>query len=74
MLSIKSECLGRMIPLGEGHLRMAIDEFVEHYHVERPHQGLGNRMIEGVPECDAGAVQRRDRLAGLLGSYYRAAA
>ncbi len=71
VLSIKSECLGRIIPLGERHLRLAIDEYVEHYHIERPHQGLGNRLIKGVPECDVGPVRRRDRLGGLLGSYYR---
>jgi hypothetical protein len=26
-------------------LRKAIREFVEHYHAERNHQGLGNRLI-----------------------------
>jgi hypothetical protein len=26
--------------LGERHLRFAISEFVEHYHLERNHQGL----------------------------------
>src|SRR5262245_21203830 len=39
--SIKEECLDRMIPLGEGHFRRAIAEFVEHYHRERNHQGVG---------------------------------
>jgi transposase InsO family protein len=45
--SIKEECLERMIPLGERHLRRAITEFVEHYHLERNHQGLDNRLIMG---------------------------
>ena len=63
-----------MIPLGERHLRRWIDEFVEHYHLERPHQGLGNQLIVGVPERDVRAVQRRERLGGLVGSYYREAA
>ncbi|HEY6358987.1 MAG TPA: integrase core domain-containing protein, partial [Vicinamibacterales bacterium] len=40
--SIKEECLNRMIPLGERHFRRAVAEFVEHYHFERNHQGLGN--------------------------------
>ena len=39
-----------------------------------PHQGLGNQLIDGVPERDAGTVRRRERLGGLLGSYYREAA
>lgn len=44
--SIKSECLGRIIPIGERHLRHAIDEYVEHYNRDRPHQGLGNQLID----------------------------
>ena len=35
MRSIKSECLSRMIPLGENHLRASIRAFVAHYHLER---------------------------------------
>src|SRR5262249_14019361 len=35
--SVKSECLDRMVLLGEGQLRLAVDEFGRHYHVERPH-------------------------------------
>ena len=41
--SIKFECLHRLIPLGECHLRHAIHEYVAHYHYERNHQGLDNR-------------------------------
>ena len=33
--SIKSECLAQIIPLGEWHLRHAVKEYREHYHVER---------------------------------------
>lgn len=39
VLSVKSECLDRVIPLGERHLRRLIDEYAEHYHLERPHRG-----------------------------------
>jgi transposase InsO family protein len=74
--SIKESCLDRMIFFGEGALRKGIDEFVLHYHGERNHQGLGNRLI--VPdEGEAGhrgAVLRRERLGGMLNYYYRAAA
>ena len=45
VLSIKAECLDRIVLFGERHLRRAIGEFVEHYHHERAHQGLGNRLI-----------------------------
>jgi hypothetical protein len=47
---------------------------VEHYHHERTHQGLGNRLIEGVPERESGRIVRRERLGGLLNHYYREAA
>ncbi len=32
--SIKEECLNRVVPLGEGHLRLIVQEYVEHYHRE----------------------------------------
>ena len=72
--SIKEECLERMIPLGERHFRRAVKEFVEHYHLERNHQGLDNRLIMRTPVADAaGRVHRRSRLGGLLNYYERAA-
>ena len=40
--SIKEECLERIVPLGEWHLRRTVREFVQHYHAERNHQGIGN--------------------------------
>ncbi|MGD0837440.1 MAG: integrase core domain-containing protein [Polyangia bacterium] len=76
VLSIKSECLERMVLLGERHLRRAIAEYMSHYHSERNHQGLGNALIAGLPkEKDAvGPPARRERLGGLLSFYYREAA
>jgi hypothetical protein len=47
VLSIKAECLDRIVPLGERHLRRAVSEFVAHYHCERNHQGIENRLIDG---------------------------
>ena len=76
VLSIKSECLERMVLLGEWHLRKAISEYMKHYHAERNHQGLDNTLIDGIsPDTDGiGPVARRERLGGLLGFYYREAA
>ena len=74
--SIKSECLAQIIPLGERHLRHAVREYTEHYHIERNHQGLGNRLIEnphGVVDMDS-AVVRHERLGGILNYYERRAA
>jgi putative transposase len=72
--SIKDECLDRLIPIGECHFRRAVAEFVAHYHCERNHQGLDNRLIAGTPVGGmVGRVRRRPRLGGLLNFYERAA-
>ena len=67
--------MNRIVPLGERHLRRALAEYVTHYHGERNHQGLGNRLI--IPEPTAfhhrGAVLRRQRLGGMLNYYYHPA-
>jgi len=66
--SIKESCLERLILLGEKSLRTAVQNFVAHYHGERNHQGLGNRLIltDPVPVSSAGVIQRRERLGGML--------
>ena len=57
-------------------LRRAVAEFVVHYHGERNHQGLGNRLIQpGQGSSATGAsVRRRQRLGELLSFYHLAAA
>jgi hypothetical protein len=73
--SIKDECLHRVIPLGERHLRRTIRQFVEHDHGERNHQSLGNDLITGAPAvASVGHIRRRQRLGGLLNYYYSARA
>jgi putative transposase len=49
---------------------------MEHYHRERNHQGLGNRLMMNEEACAdrSGAIQRRQRLGGMLNYYYRQAA
>ena len=73
--SVKSECIDRMILFGERTLRRALNEYVAHYHGERPHQGLGNELIEPDLETRSrdGEVVESERLGGLLRSYQRAA-
>jgi putative transposase len=71
--SIKHECLNRVIPFGDRHLRRTIAEFVEHYHSERNPQGLGNELINGAPPVDGvNRIRCRQRLGGLLNYYCRA--
>lgn len=47
--SIKSECLNRMLIFGERHLEYVIGQYMEHYHTERPHQGISDEIIEPPP-------------------------
>ena len=42
---LKHECLGKLILFGEGSLKRALNEFTEHYHSERPHQGKDNVLL-----------------------------
>lgn len=74
--SIKEECLDRVVPLGERHLRHVISEYVEHFHTERNHQGLANVIPfpETTPGNDRVAIERRERFGGLLSHYRRKAA
>jgi len=43
ILSAKQECLAKLILFGEGSLRRALREFIDHFHTERNHQGKRQR-------------------------------
>jgi hypothetical protein len=71
----KRECLDRVIPIGERHLRRTLADFVAHYHGERNHQGLGNELIDHPHRQSTDCpIRRRQRVGSLLSHYYRAAA
>ena len=74
--SIKEECVSKLIPIGMTMLRRSLREYVEHYHLERNHQGLGNRLLvpRVTPRSTTSQIARRPRLGGLLNFYERAAA
>jgi transposase InsO family protein len=76
MRSLKEECLDRLIFFGETSLRRAVGQFLEHYHAERNHQGLGNCLINAGSEVGrrAAEVHCGERLGGVLRYYYRRAA
>lgn len=65
-----------MLFFGENSLRRAVSDYLDHYHRERNHQSLGNRLIE--PDENGGQIdgeiQCRERLGGMLRYYYRDAA
>ena len=75
---LRRELLDYFIIMGEKHLTHLLSEFISHYHRDRPHQGIGNMLIERGTDPPAALpfpakVERRERLGGLLKSYARAA-
>jgi putative transposase len=82
--TIKQECLDHFVVFGRKHMDVLCREFVEHYHEERPHQGLNNDLVlqsqgtksnSGEPmTISLAEVRCKERLGGLLKSYSRKAA
>jgi hypothetical protein len=69
-----------MIFLGESSLRHTLKQYLEHYHSERNHQGIGNQLIETQTEVqqelnleESIPIERHQRLGGMLNYYQRAA-
>ena len=65
-----------LIVFSEAHLRYLLAEMLAHYHLERPHQGLGNWTLSGADPPQAlaltsGEIECRERLGGLLKHYRR---
>ena len=74
--SVKEECLSKVIVFGERSLRRAQSTYVDHFHVERNHQGKGNVLLFPLATAQQrdGPVKCRERLGGLLRYYHREAA
>jgi hypothetical protein len=73
--SVKEECLSKIILFGERSLRRALNEYLEHYHAERNHQGKGNVLLFPIAaKTCRQAVRCRERLGGLLRYYHQDAA
>jgi putative transposase len=74
--SIKDECMDRMILFGEASLRRALRDYVAHYHTERNHQGVGNRLLAPLAMVSSSndPIYCREPLGGMLNYYYREAA
>lgn len=82
--TLGQECLDHFVAIGERHLNYLVREFLEHYHLERPHQALENRSVVkkgyrrkttyDASTLPLGDVACKTRLGGLLKHYYRKAA
>jgi hypothetical protein len=64
-----------LLELIEGALQRALNEFIEHFHFERNHQGKGNVLLfpTAMTTTSARRIGCRERLGGLLRYYSRAA-
>ncbi len=75
--SARRECLDRMLITGERHLRLVLDEYVDHYNGHRPHRSLQQDPPAGrlhpSAEMSSMRVLRRDRLGGLIREYAQVA-
>jgi putative transposase len=76
--TVRQECLDHFVICGQTHLRHLLRTFLDHYHTERPHQGMGNTVPFGArPLCPTkrfhGVVVCEHSLGGLLKHYVRAA-
>ena len=83
---IKQECLDHFIVFGEAHMSLLCAEFGKHYHLDRPHQGLDNELIQQPAKKTRGKhqveveklrlsdIRCQERLGGLRKSYFRRAA
>jgi transposase InsO family protein len=76
--TVRRECLDWLLVLNEAHLKRVLSDFTEHYNGHRPHRALSLTPPDGRGGfCRTGgafAVQRRDRLGGVIHEYFSAAA
>ena len=68
--SIKTECLSRLICLGEAHLRTAASTYVDYYNQARNHQGIDNKLLTPQFLAAEGEIRCEQRLGGMLKYYY----
>ena len=68
--------VSKVLLIGERSLRLALSEYVAHYHAERNHQGKDNVLLfpRDTQTRRGGPVQCRERLGELLHYYHQEAA
>jgi putative transposase len=69
--TVRHECLDHFVICGQTHLMHLLKIFLDHYHTERPHQGLDNAVPTGAGSTPLkrgsdGLVVCHGRLGGLL--------
>ena len=79
--TLRRELPGRMLILGEAHLRAVLTGYQAHYNTARPHQGIAQRVPADEPDAHPATVtnvgtwqiRRKPVLGGLINEYVRAA-
>jgi putative transposase len=75
--TIRAECLDWLLILGRRHLERVLRAYAAHYNRERPHRALALHPPDSATTFqrpNAGTIDRRDLLGGLIHEYHRAAA
>ena len=69
--SVRQECLSKLILFGEDALQRALNEFIEHFQLERNHQGKGNVLLfpTAMTTTSGRHIGCSERLGGLLRYY-----
>ena len=68
----REECLDHLLILNDAHLRRVMGEYIGYYNQARPHQGIGQQTpIPSQRSKNAGIIQCRKVLGGILNDYYR---
>jgi len=77
--TIRAECLDWLLIMNRRHLERLLRVFVDHYNSHRPHRSLNLKPPDPVSRelrvlhLPTSAVERRDRLGGLIHEYRLAA-
>jgi putative transposase len=71
----KHECLNHFVLFSLRQMDYVVGVWISHYLTHRPHRSVGNRVLDPAfrPQLH-GEVRCRQRLGGLIKSYYRVAA
>lgn len=79
--TLRREVLDHVLIINEAHLSAVLAEYVVHYNVARPHQGIAQRCPEDDPErapatvtdLTVGRIRRKPVLGGITSEYQIAA-
>ena len=79
--TLRRELPGRILILGEAHLRAVLTKYQAHYNTARPHQGIAQQVPADerdvhpatVTDIDTRQIRRKPVLNGLINEYTRAA-